>query len=63
VASRKDETDGEVNTFVKPSRRDDVEFNELSINLRISYKTLLLVFVLFDVLHRTVNAVFDIDFL
>lgn len=42
-------------------RRDDVEFNELNISLKISYKTLLLVFVLFDVLHRTVNVLFDLD--
>jgi len=32
-------------------RHDDVEFNELDIRLRVSYKTLLLVFVLFDVAH------------
>jgi hypothetical protein len=42
--------------------RDDVEFNELDIKVRISYKTLLLVFVLFDVFHKIVNAVSDSNF-
>jgi hypothetical protein len=58
-----DSSDGEVE---KPpprkfsySRRDDVEFNELNISLKISYKTLLLVFVLFDVFHKIANAVID----
>jgi len=39
--------------------RDDVEFNELDIKLRVSYKTLLLAFVLFDVFHRVVNSLSD----
>jgi len=43
-------------------RRDDVEFNELNIQLRISYKTLLLAFVLFDVLHKSINVLVDTDF-
>lgn len=37
--------------------RDDVEFNELDISLRISYKTLVLCFVLFDISHRIVSTV------
>jgi len=39
--------------------RDDVEFNELDIKVKVSYKTLLLVFVLFDVFHKVVNALSD----
>nr|QDH86861.1 MAG: hypothetical protein H2Rhizo32860_000003 [Leviviridae sp.] len=42
--------------------RDDVEFNELNIQLRISYKTLVLVFVLFDVFHKGINVLIDTDF-
>lgn len=41
--------------------RDDVEFNELNISLKISYKTLVLAFVLFDVLHKIVNGIFDLQ--
>jgi len=41
-------------------RRDEVEFNELNVHLKISYKTLILVFVLFDVFHKLVDAV-DLD--
>jgi len=37
-------------------RRDDLEFNELDVRLRISYKTVLLVFVLFDVLRKVVDV-------
>jgi hypothetical protein len=44
------------------SHRDDVEFNELDIKIRISYKTLVLVFVLFDVFHKIVNSLSDSDF-
>jgi len=44
------------------SRRDEVEFNELEVRLKVSYKTLLLVFVLFDVFHRVVGEVADTDF-
>lgn len=44
-------------------RHDDVEFNELDIRLRVSYKTLLLVFVLFDVAHRIVNSLSDSAFI
>jgi len=43
-------------------RRDDVEFNELNIKLKISYKTLLLAFVLFDVLHKSINVLVDTGF-
>jgi hypothetical protein len=42
--------------------RDDVEFNELDIRLKISYKTLLLVFVLFDVSHRIITSASDSNF-
>ncbi|DAD51976.1 TPA_asm: hypothetical protein [ssRNA phage Zoerhiza.1_4] len=42
-------------------RRDDVEFNELNVSLRISYKTLVLVFVLFDVFHKVVDATVNSD--
>jgi len=45
------------------SRRDDVEFNEIDVRVRISYKTLLLIFVLFDVFHKIINATIDVDFL
>jgi len=48
---------------LRPPRRDDVEFNEININLKISYKTLLLVFVLFDVFHKAVNVLIDQDVL
>jgi len=40
-----------------------VEFNELEVRLKISYKTLLLVFVLFDVFHRIVGEVADTAFI
>jgi hypothetical protein len=43
-------------------RRDEVEFNELNIQLKVSYKTLLLVFVLFDVLHKSINVLVDTHF-
>jgi hypothetical protein len=43
----------------KRRHRDDVEFNELDIKIKISYKTLLLVFVLFDVFHKIVNSLGD----
>lgn len=39
--------------------RDDVEFNELDIKIKVSYKTLLLVFVLFDISHRIINSLSD----
>jgi hypothetical protein len=42
-------------------RRDGVEFNQLDIRLRVSYKTLLLIFVLFDVFHKIVNGDFVAD--
>jgi len=42
-------------------RRDDLEFNELNVSLKISYKTLVLAFVLFDVFHKVVNVVFDLN--
>jgi len=38
-----------------------VEFNELNVSLRISYKTLVLVFVLFDVFHKVVDATVNSD--
>jgi len=38
------------------SRRDDVEFNELNIRLKISYKTLVFAFVLFDVLRKIIDV-------
>jgi hypothetical protein len=37
--------------------RDSAEYNEVTLNIRVSYKTLLLVFVVFDVAHRVVNVV------
>jgi len=40
-------------------RRDDMEFNELDVRLRISYKTLVLIFVLFDVFHKVANVLVD----
>jgi len=43
------------------SRRDDVEFNELNVQLKISYKTLVLAFVLFDVFHKGINVLIDTD--
>jgi len=56
-----EEVDPETGASVRVgrSRRDDVEFNELDVRLRISYKTLVLVFVLFDVFHKVANAVYD----
>jgi hypothetical protein len=45
------------------SRQDGVEFNEISINLRISYKTILLIVVVFDVTHRFVTALADSSFI
>jgi hypothetical protein len=50
---------GERLEWARPNRRDAVEFNELDIRLKVSYKTVLLVFVLFDVLHKAINVVFD----
>jgi hypothetical protein len=38
-----------------------VEFNELNVSLRISYKTLVLAFVLFDVVHKVVDTVVASD--
>jgi hypothetical protein len=43
-------------------RRDDIEFNELDLKIRVSYKTLLLVFVLFDVAHKVVSTLSDSEF-
>jgi len=43
-------------------RRDDMEFNELDVRLRVSYKTLLLVFVLFDVFHKVASTLIDSPF-
>jgi hypothetical protein len=40
------------------SRRDEVDFNELSINLKISYKTILLIVVAFNVAHRLIEFTF-----
>jgi hypothetical protein len=48
-------------TSSKWPRRDDVEFNELNVSLRISYKTLVLAFVLFDVVHKVVDTVVASD--
>jgi len=42
-------------------RRDEVEFNELSIKLKISYKTLVFAFVLFDVLRKSIDVLGDSD--
>jgi hypothetical protein len=47
-------------------RRDHLEFNELNISVKVSYKTVLLVFVLFDVFHKVISEAFDsslLDFL
>lgn len=44
------------------SRRDPDENNEIAIRIRVSYKTLLLVIVIFDVLHRSINLVIDSSF-
>jgi len=40
-------------------RRDDLDFNELDVRIRVSYKTLLLVFVLLDVFGKVTNALID----
>jgi hypothetical protein len=40
------------------SRHDEVEVNELDIRLRISYRTILIVFVAFNVGNRVLNAFF-----
>jgi hypothetical protein len=42
--------------------QDEPEYNELSIRIRISYKTLVFAFVLFGVLQHTVNVVIDSEF-
>jgi len=52
----KSDGEGRPNRSLWPSR-DEVEFNELNISLKISYKTLILVFVLFDVFHKLVDSV------
>jgi hypothetical protein len=43
------------------SSPNEPEYNELDIRIKISYKTLLLAFVLFDVLRRSVDVVLDSD--
>jgi len=48
--------------IARRSRHDDVEFNEIDVRVRISYKTLLLIFVLFDVFHKVVTTVSESDF-
>jgi hypothetical protein len=40
------------------SRRDEVAFNELNISVRVSYQTVLLIFVAFNVGNRLINAIF-----
>jgi hypothetical protein len=40
------------------SHRDEIDVNELHITLKISYKTVLLVFVAFNVGGRIINAFF-----
>jgi len=40
-------------------RRDEIDFNELSIHIKISYKTILIVFTLFNVGDRIINALFN----
>lgn len=54
------QTDGS-NDFAtaRVTRRDDVEINELDIRLRVSYKTLLLVFVLFDIFKRVADELIN----
>lgn len=49
--------------FGRRRRRDDVEFNELDVKVRVSYRTLLLVFVLFDVFHKFINSSSVSDFI
>ncbi|DAD51856.1 TPA_asm: hypothetical protein [ssRNA phage Zoerhiza.4_13] len=52
-----DKAKSQVERLKSRDRRDDLEFNELSINLRISYKTVLLVVVVFNVVEKIVNGV------
>jgi hypothetical protein len=54
--------DGNVPNVATPrrqNRRDEFEFNELEIRLKISYKTLVFAFVLFDVLRKLVDVTAD----
>jgi len=44
-------------------RRDNVELNELNVSIKISYKTLVLIFVLFDVFHKVIDVAGDSDLL
>jgi hypothetical protein len=39
------------------SRRDDDDGGELKVHLRISYKTLVLVFITFDVIQHIIDAI------
>lgn len=43
---------------IEGSRRDEIDFNELNISLKISYKTILLVFVAFNVANRLIEYLF-----
>lgn len=42
-------------------RRDQVEVNELDIRIKVSYKTLSMIFVLFSLLNRLVGSLSDKD--
>jgi len=45
----------------KRRRRDDVEVNELDIRIKVSYKTLTMVFVLFSLADRIINSLSERD--
>lgn len=45
------------------SRRDEPEYNEIDVRIKVSYKTLLLAFVIFDVLRRSIDVVVDSPFI
>jgi len=47
------------NLFVIHPRQDEVEFNELTVRLKISYRTILLAVVIFDVTQRVIRALSD----
>jgi hypothetical protein len=40
------------------SHRDEPEFNEIHLSLRISYKTILLAFMVFNIGNRLIGALF-----
>jgi len=49
-------SEGDVENINRRRRRDKIETNEIEVTIRVSYKTLAMIFALFGVLNRIVDS-------